>query len=61
MGWSAGSRRRPATSNADVALYLREISRYKLLTREGERALARRVRQGDQEARNDMVRANLRL
>jgi RNA polymerase primary sigma factor len=42
-------------------MYLREISRYNLLTIEGERALARRVRQGDQEARNDMVRANLRL
>jgi len=37
-------------SNSDIALYLREISRYDLLTIEGERALARRIRQGDQEA-----------
>ena len=48
-------------SNTDIAMYLREISRYDLLTIEGERALARRIRQGDQEARHDMVRANLRL
>ncbi len=48
-------------SNTDVELYLREISRYRLLTPPEERELARRVRQGDQEARNEMVRANLRL
>ena len=53
--------RRAATSDADVKLYLSEISRYPLLTPEQERALARRVRQGDMEARNEMVRANLRL
>jgi len=50
-----------ATSNTDVSIYRQEISRYKLLTTEAERMLARRIRQGDQEARNDMVRANLRL
>jgi RNA polymerase primary sigma factor len=50
-----------ATSDTDVQLYLREISRYNLLTLSEERELARRVRQGDQEARNEMVRANLRL
>jgi len=61
MRESARSRRRPATSNTDIAIYLREISRYKLLTPEDERALARRIRQGDREARNEMARANLRL
>jgi RNA polymerase primary sigma factor len=48
-------------SNSDIAIYLRDISRYKLLTGDGEKALARRIRQGDREARNEMVRANLRL
>lgn len=52
---------RNATSDADLKLYLSEISRYPLLTREQERELARRVRQGDMEARNEMIRANLRL
>ena len=51
----------PDMSDTDITLYLREISRYRLLTPPEERELARRVRQGDQEARNEMVRANLRL
>jgi RNA polymerase primary sigma factor len=53
--------RSAVTGNTDVELYLKEISRYRLLTLGEERELARRVRQGDQEARNEMVRANLRL
>jgi len=50
-----------ATSNTDINLYLSEISCFQLLAPEEERELARRIRQGDQEARNQMVRANLRL
>jgi RNA polymerase primary sigma factor len=53
--------RSAVTGNTDVELYLKEISRYRLLNPHEERELARRVRQGDQEARNEMVRANLRL
>jgi RNA polymerase primary sigma factor len=42
-------------------LYLREIGQVKLLTREEEVALARRVQQGDAAAREHMIKANLRL
>ncbi|MCS1409203.1 MAG: RNA polymerase sigma factor SigA [Verrucomicrobia subdivision 3 bacterium] len=43
------------------SLYLREIGEVALLTSEEEVALAERIKQGDQEARNQMIRANLRL
>jgi RNA polymerase primary sigma factor len=47
-------------SSLDV--YFREIDQTPLLTAEEERRLARRItQQGDQEARDQMVRANLRL
>jgi len=42
-------------------LYLREISQVKLLTREEEIALAKRIRRGDKQAREKMITANLRL
>lgn len=41
--------------------YLREISRYSLLTARREVALAERAEQGDKEARNQLIEANLRL
>lgn len=41
--------------------YFSEISRYKLLTRDEEMALARRVQAGDPKARAALVNANLRL
>ncbi len=41
--------------------YLRNISQEPLLTKEEELALADRIKQGDQEAIDRMVRANLRL
>ena len=44
-----------------LTLYLREASRVPLLTREEETALARRVRAGDEQACEHMIRANLRL
>jgi len=42
-------------------LYLREIGQVKLLTSKEEIALARRVRRGDKQAREQMITANLRL
>ena len=42
-------------------LYLHEINRTPLLTREEERDLAVRIRAGDQEALDGLVRANLRF
>ena len=44
-----------------IELYMREINRVRLLKPQEEAALARRVRQGDREARDEMVRRNLRL
>jgi RNA polymerase primary sigma factor len=41
--------------------YLREINETALLTAEQEQQLARRIAEGDVEARDQMVRANLRL
>ncbi len=41
--------------------YLEEISRYPLITREEEAELARRIREGDQEALDKLVRSNLRF
>ena len=45
----------------DLQLYLKEISKVKLLTPEEEKDLARRTDKGDREARERLVRANLRL
>ncbi|MFM7120648.1 MAG: sigma-70 family RNA polymerase sigma factor [Gammaproteobacteria bacterium] len=42
-------------------LYLAEIGRHQLLTADEERALARRVQQGDARARGRMIECNLRL
>src|SRR3954467_7584682 len=44
-----------------LELYLREIGKVNLLTREEETALARRILKGDEEAREQMIKANLRL
>jgi RNA polymerase primary sigma factor len=50
-----------ATSRANLAVYLREIARIPLLTREQEGELARRVRAGDEAAKQRLIEANLRL
>lgn len=49
------------TSRANLGLYLSEIARIRLLTREDEADLARRARQGDERAKAQLTEANLRL
>ena len=44
-----------------VQMYLKEISKTPLLTGEEEKELARRIEQGDREARRRLIQANLRL
>jgi RNA polymerase primary sigma factor len=49
--------------DADTAikLYLREIGQVKLLTPQEEIELAAKIKRGDKKAREDMIKANLRL
>jgi RNA polymerase primary sigma factor len=49
------------TSRANLAVYLGEISRIPLLTREQEVELARRIRAGEATAKQRLIEANLRL
>jgi len=49
-------------ANKDAfTLYVREVGRTPLLSRDEELALARRIRRGDKAAREQMIKANLRL
>ncbi len=45
----------------DLKAYLREITRYPLLSAEGERDLARRSKRNDRSARAQLITSNLRL
>jgi RNA polymerase primary sigma factor len=49
------------TSRANLAVYLSEIARIPLLSRDEEQALARRFRAGDESAKARLIEANLRL
>lgn len=46
---------------SSLTAYLREVYQVELLTREEERELAERVQNGDQDAREKLIEANLRL
>ena len=47
--------------NADLRRYFDDIKKEELVTPEEERILARRIKAGDKDAREKMIRANLRL
>jgi len=53
--------KREEAVQSPLEMYLREINETPLLTPKEEKELARRIVQGDSEARDRMVRANLRL
>jgi RNA polymerase primary sigma factor len=47
--------------DTSIALYMRDIGRVKLLTPKEEIELAGRIKKGDREARDQMIKSNLRL
>jgi RNA polymerase primary sigma factor len=49
------------SADTSLKLYLREIGKVKLLSQEDEVELAARIRKGDKKAREQMIKANLRL
>lgn len=53
--------RRNDSGYDSIQMYLREIGQYPLLNAAEERELAKRILEGDDEARNLLARANLRL
>ncbi len=51
-----------ATSSFDsIQMYLKEIGRYDLISAAEEKTLAKRIEKGDDEAKNVLAKANLRL
>src|SRR4051812_19907309 len=53
--------RLPYDGNTAFNLYLREVGQTKLLTLKEENELAARIKKGDKKAREQMIKANLRL
>jgi RNA polymerase primary sigma factor len=54
-------RKRTSLEDGSLDQYLRDISKYPLISREDEADLARRIRMGDEEALDKLVRSNLRF
>ena len=49
-------------NNDDILqMYLKQIGRKKMLTKEQEASLGKRIQEGDEEAKKELVQANLRL
>jgi len=55
------SSRKSAAQYDIQAQYLAEIGKYKLLTAEEEQSLAKRVAEGDEDAKRELILSNLRL
>lgn len=53
--------KRSDSGHDSIQMYLREIGQYPLLSGQEEKDLAKRIVEGDEEARNLLARANLRL
>jgi RNA polymerase primary sigma factor len=53
--------RLPSSSLDSVQMYLKEIGKYKLIAAAEERELAQRILKGDEEAKQALAHANLRL
>lgn len=49
------------SSYDSIQMYLKEIGQYSLISATNEKELAKRIQQGDREAKNLLARANLRL
>ena len=58
---AAEESRQPYDGNTAFHLYLREVGQSKLLTPKEEVTLAKRIHKGDAKAREEMIKANLRL
>jgi RNA polymerase primary sigma factor len=58
---SRGRERSSYDGDTAIKLYLREIGQVKLLTPQEEIELAARIKKGDKKAREQMIKANLRL
>jgi RNA polymerase primary sigma factor len=56
-----GGARGAFQGDASIALYLRDIGRAKLLTPKEEIELAGRIKKGNRDARDQMIKSNLRL
>src|SRR5215216_5861680 len=54
-------RRGPSFDEGSLDQYLREISKYPLIPQEEEVTLAQRIRTGEEEALDKLVRSNLRF
>lgn len=48
-------------SDNSIKMYMKEVSRYPLLTEDEEKDLAQRIQQGDTEAKTAFINSNLRL
>ncbi|MGA1826174.1 MAG: RNA polymerase sigma factor RpoD/SigA [bacterium] len=52
---------RVSETDNDIKIYLREIAKASLLSRKEEKEYALRIAKGDQHAKSEMIKANLRL